>query len=72
MLKKAPKEHRGSHTRFTESLRIPTADIDLDVEFNADDYTASDFYSDITKRTNYRADPDLAEVVTGESAAMFE
>lgn len=60
LLEKAPKENRGGHTQFTESFRIPTADIDLDVEFNVEDYTAADFYSDIMKVTHYRADQDLA------------
>ena len=74
VLEKSPKKHRGGHTRFTESFRIPTAEIDLDkdVEFNVEDYTSSDFYSDIMNVTNYRADPDLAKVVTNESAETFE
>ncbi len=72
VLEKAPKEHRGGHTQFTESFRIPTADIDLDVEFNVDDYTAADFYSDIMKVTNYRADEELAKTVTKNAADTFE
>ncbi|MFB6299672.1 MAG: FAD-dependent tricarballylate dehydrogenase TcuA [Halobacteriales archaeon] len=74
VLEKSPKKHRGGHTRFTESFRIPTADIDLDkdVTFNVEDYSASDFYSDIMSVTNYRADPELADVVTNEAAEMFE
>jgi len=72
ILEKAPKENRGGHTQFTESFRIPTADINLDVEFNVDDYSEADFYSDIMKVTNFRADPGLADVVTGEAAEMFE
>ena len=72
ILEKAPEEHRGGHTRFTESFRIPTADIDLDVEFNVDDYSAADFYSDIMKVTNYRADAALARRVTREAAETFE
>jgi len=72
ILEKAPKKHRGGHTRFTESFRIPTAEIDLDAEFNVEDYSSSDFYSDIMKLTNYRADTELAEVVANESAEMFE
>lgn len=47
ILEKSPKNHRGGHTRFTESFRIPTADIDVDAEFNVEDYSTSDFYSDI-------------------------
>jgi tricarballylate dehydrogenase len=72
ILEKAPEENRGGHTQFTESFRIPTADIDLDVEFNVPDYSASDFYRDIMKVTNFRADDDLAEVVTEAAAPTFE
>lgn len=72
ILEKAPAANRGGHTQFTESFRIPTADIDLDVEFNVEDYSAADFYSDIMKVTNYRADDELAEVVAHESAETFE
>jgi tricarballylate dehydrogenase len=72
ILEKAPKERRGGHTQFTESFRIPTEDIDLDVEFNVEDYSSSDFYSDIMKVTNYRADNQLAKVVANESAETFE
>lgn len=72
VLEKAPKSNRGGHTRFTESFRIPTAEIDLDVDFNVDDYSSSDFYSDIMQVTNYRADPELVEVVTERAAETFE
>jgi len=72
ILEKSPKEHRGGHTRFTESFRIPTADIDLDAEFNVEDYSSSDFYSDIMAVTNYRADGELAERVANDSAETFE
>ena len=74
ILEKAPEANRGGHTQFTESFRIPTADIDLeeDVEFNVEDYSASDFYSDIMKVTNYRADEELAKTVTQEAAETFE
>ncbi|NGM71310.1 FAD-binding protein [Natronolimnobius sp. AArcel1] len=53
VLEKAPKENRGGYTQFTESFRIPTTDIDLDVEFNIEDYAALDFYRDIMNVTNY-------------------
>ncbi|MFB6170073.1 MAG: FAD-dependent tricarballylate dehydrogenase TcuA [Haloarculaceae archaeon] len=72
VLEKAPEENRGGHTQFSESFRIPTADIDMDVEFNVEDYSASDFYADIQKLTHAEADPDLAKVVTNEAAEMFE
>ncbi len=72
ILEKSPEEHRGGHTRFTESFRIPTADIDDDTEFNVEDYTASDFYSDIMAVTNYNADPDLAKRVANGASETFE
>lgn len=72
VLEKSPKEHRGGHTRFTESFRLPTADIDLDVEFDVEDYTTADFYSDLMKTTNYRADEDLVQTVTEEAGETFE
>jgi tricarballylate dehydrogenase len=72
VLEKSPEKHRGGHTRFTESFRIPTAEIDLDVEFDVDDYSASDFYLDIMKVTDYRADEDRAERVANRSAETFE
>jgi len=72
VLEKSPAAHRGGHTRFAESFRIPTADIDLDVEFNVPDYGAADFYSDIMAVTNHRADPDLADRVANGSAETFE
>ena len=72
ILEKSPKQHRGGHTRFTESFRIPTADIDLDVEFNVEDYASADFYSDIMSVTNFRADEGLAERVVDDAAETFE
>jgi len=72
VLEKAPKKHRGGHTRFTESFRIPTANIDLDIEFNVEDYSSSDFYSDIMAVTNYRADDGRADRVANRSAETFE
>jgi tricarballylate dehydrogenase len=74
ILEKAPKKHRGGHTQFTESFRIPTENIELDqdVEFNVEDYSTSDFYSDIMKVTNYRADPDLAKAVSEGAVHTFE
>jgi tricarballylate dehydrogenase len=72
LLEKSPEEHRGGHTRFTESFRIPTADIDLDVEFNVEDYSTADFYSDIMKVTDFRADEDLAKRVVEGAVETFE
>jgi tricarballylate dehydrogenase len=72
LLEKSPKQHRGGHTRFTESFRIPTGEIDSDAEFNVEDYSTSDFYSDIMKITNNKADKELAKTVANEAAEMFE
>lgn len=72
VLEKSPKEHRGGHTRFTESFRIPSAEIDVDAEFNVDDYSTSEFYSDIMKVTNIQADPDLTKVVSTGAVETFE
>jgi len=72
ILEKSPKQHRGGHTRFTESFRIPTADINVDAEFNVEDYSTSKFYSDIMQVTNFRADPDLAERVAEGAVDTFE
>jgi len=60
LLEKAPEENRGGHTQFAESFRIPTADVDVDATFNVEDYSSGDFYSDIMKVTNFRADQELA------------
>lgn len=72
ILEKSPLNHRGGHTRFTESFRIPTADIEVDAEFNVGDYSTSDFYSDIMDVTNYLADADLAERVATGAVKTFE
>lgn len=72
LLEKAPEKHRGGHTRFTESFRIPTAEIDVDEEFNVENYSTSDFYSDIMEVTDYRADETLTERVANDSVETFE
>jgi tricarballylate dehydrogenase len=72
LLEKAPERHRGGHTRFTESFRIPTADVDVDARFNVEDYSTADFYSDIMDVTDYEADTDLAKRVANGSVETFE
>jgi tricarballylate dehydrogenase len=72
VLEKAPEKRRGGHTQFTESFRVPTADVELaGYEFNVE-YSASEFYRDIMTVTDYRADDDLAEVVTKEAGETLE
>ena len=72
VLEKAPKAHRGGHTRFTESFRIPTAELEIDRNFSIKTYRATDFYRDIMAVTHYRADDELAERVVHDAASMFE
>ncbi|AUV84666.1 tricarballylate dehydrogenase (plasmid) [Salinigranum rubrum] len=72
VLEKAPKKRRGGHTQFTETFRIPTADIDLDIDFNVNDYSVADFYSDLMKITEFKADEKLLETMTEGSVGMFE
>lgn len=72
ILEKAPKELRGGQTQYTESFRIPTDDIDLDLDFHMPDYSASDFYSDIMRITDMQADPDLVTTLTRNAAGTFE
>ena len=75
LLEKAPKEHRGGHTRYSESFRVPSADADLEqygYEFNISDYTADDFYDDIMKQTNGRASDDLARTLVDNAGETIE
>ncbi|MFB6157377.1 MAG: FAD-dependent tricarballylate dehydrogenase TcuA [Haloferacaceae archaeon] len=74
VLEKSPAERRGGHTRFAESFRVPTADVDVDVdaEFDVGDYTTADFYSDIATVTNYRTDEALAKRVADGAVETFE
>lgn len=72
VLEKAPEARRGGHTRYTESFRIPTADVHLDATFDVPDYTAADFYADLMAVTNFRADTELATVLTQRAADTFE
>lgn len=72
ILEKAPKKLRGGQTQYSESFRIPTQDIDLDLDFHVPDYSTRDFYSDIMRITEGHADPDLVSTVTQNAAEMFE
>jgi len=72
ILEKAPKELRGGQTQYTESFRIPTGDVDLDLDFHVPDYSPSDFYQDIMRITEGHADNDLAKTLTSEAGDCFE
>lgn len=75
VLEKSPEEHRGGHTRFSESFRVPSADTDLEqygYEFAIEDYTTDDFYDDIMKQTEGRADPDIARTLVENAGETIE
>ena len=72
VLEKAPEDRRGGQTQYSESFRLPTADIDLDLDFHVPDYAAGDFYRDIMRITDGHADPDLASRMTEAAAETFE
>ncbi|SDY11112.1 FAD-dependent tricarballylate dehydrogenase TcuA [Halopenitus persicus] len=75
VLEKAPKEHRGGHTRFSESFRVPSTDADLErfgYEFAVPDYSADDFFDDIMKQTNGRADDDIARTLVDNAGQTVE
>lgn len=75
VLEKAPKEHRGGHTRFSESFRVPSMEADLErfgYEFAIPDYSPEDFYRDIMSQTNGRADPDLARTLVENAGPTVE
>lgn len=72
ILEKAPRNNRGGQTQYTESFRIPTADIDLDLDFHYPTYDANDYYQDILRLSDGKADPDLASTVTQNAAETFE
>lgn len=72
ILEKAPRENRGGQTQFTGIVRFPTAEVDMDLNFEDPNYTSDDFYNDIMDVTEYRADPDLARHLVDEAAPTFE
>lgn len=72
VLEKAPAELRGGQTQYTESFRLPTGDIDLDLDFHIPDYSPSDFYQDIMRITDGHADSELARTLTDTAGEAFE
>ena len=75
VLEKAPEEHRGGHTRFSESFRVASTDADLEpygYEFAIDDYSPENFYDDIMNQTNGRADEELARTLVDEIGPTVE
>lgn len=75
VLEKSPKEHRGGHTRYSESFRVPSTDANLEqfgYEFAIDDYSSDDFYDDIMSQTNGRADPEIARTLVDNAGPTIE
>lgn len=74
VLEKAPEQKRGGQTQFTETMRVPIADVNHDLEIgdHVADYDSSSMYQDIMRVTQGRADPDLAQVMANSSADIFE
>lgn len=72
ILEKAPRDERGGQTQFTAIVRFPTAEVDMDLNFERPDYTSSDFYNDIMDVTDHRADSDLTRHLVNEAAPTFE
>lgn len=74
VLEKAPKSGRGGQTQHAVCLRVPSTDIDLpDSQFKFDtEYSPNDFYQDIMRVTNGRADNDLAHTLVHNAGPTFE
>jgi tricarballylate dehydrogenase len=79
-LERAPERERGGNTAFTAgAMRVAYAGVDelrelmpdlSDREVEVTDfgsYPASAFYNDMARVTDFRADPDLVEVLTSRS-----
>ena len=80
MIETAPKEARGGNSAFTGgafrftfstvedlSRSLPTSrDLDLaNIDFGS--YTAEQYYDDMHRLTEYRCDPELTDVLIGDS-----
>jgi tricarballylate dehydrogenase len=80
VLERAPKETAGGNTAFTagamrvaydgvDDLRALMPELTDDEVANTDfgSYTSADFLADLARVTEYRTDPDLAEILTDQS-----
>lgn len=75
VLEKAPQEHQGGHTRFSESFRTPSAETNLDqygYQFAVDDYTETQFRNDIVEQTNGRGDDELIDTLVEKAGPTIE
>lgn len=80
VLERAPEEERGGNSRFTagafrfvhngaDDLREPMPDLTEQEIANSDfgTYTEEQFFDDLARVTEYRADPDLVELLVKRS-----
>ncbi len=80
LLERAPEEERGGNSRFTAgAMRVVYNGVDdlvelmpelSDEELRSTDfgtYTFEDFFDDMARVTQYRADPDLTEILVSRS-----
>lgn len=75
ILEKSSKANRGGQTAYSESFRVPSADTDLGeygYEFAVSDYSTQEFYDDVMRRTNDRADPELARTLVENAGKTIE
>lgn len=75
VLEKTAKDECGGQTGYSESFRVPSAETDLTewgYEFDVPDYTVEEFYDDIMKRTNGRANSDLARTLVENAGPIIE
>lgn len=75
VLEKAPENHQGGHTRFSESFRVPSVGTDLEqygYEFAVDDYTQEAFYDDIMDQTSDRAAVDHTRTLVENAGETIE
>jgi len=73
--REVPKEDRGGQTGYSESFRVPSAETDLEpygYEFDVPDYTADEFYEDITSRTNGKANGELVRTLVDNPSETVE
>lgn len=80
VLERAPVEERGGNSRFTAGMMrvvynglddvlqlVPDLSDDEKVNTDFGTYTRDDFYDDMARVTQYRADPDMVEILVERS-----
>lgn len=80
VLERAPVEERGGNSRFTAGMMrvvynglddvlklVPDLSDDEKINTDFGTYTRDDFYDDMARVTQYRADPDMVEILVERS-----